>query len=493
MLKKILFIILVVCMSSNLYAEDKQSSSKRLDIDCLKEILGASKKLNNDNVYNKCTKSLHNHENNMRKFSSVCQKEFESQKRMTTVICKQEQANLAVAAGMELYNCAQKSYPISFKCSEQLKSDLERTQERVKHCADAVNKTSTICGDDIEVNMKCFEKHRAELVAACGETLDMRWSEWIDNLGPGRFAANAETRSLCKKDGGLHVYQKINLQPGRFPTIIPDEGESFLFPHGGTIYGKYRYKQSTSTTKSHGYDIYRTREAITSLEDGGLIGEVVSYVRRGEPEAPGLSCPESGEVGEDKLIDSVFVQEGEKVDPYPPCPTGTPEVIHFDGSFHIMKEHVRPDKRREKTRGTNCDERTRIYGRTQLLFFGKDGKRCSSPAMPDADQIICREDGIMVFGFKGKGGTATFLMQTFALTGGLIREVEIADVAPERGVIVSYQESETAIDVRTAVFQNHKDTCYAASASKKPTTTATSLKRIGPPDITFRAIECGIK
>jgi hypothetical protein len=313
----------------------------------------------------------------------------------------------------------------------------------------------------------------------------------IDNLDPGRFAANAETRSLCENDGGIHVYQKVNLQPGRFPTIIPDEGESFLFPHKGTVYGNYRYEESTSTTKSHGYNIYRSRKAITSIEDGKLIGEEVSYVRQGVPGALGLICPEIEQTGKDKLIDSIFVQEGEKVDPYPLCPTENHEVIHLNGDFHIQMEGVQPDKRREKTRGINCDERTRINGRIQLLFFGKEGKRCSSPAMPDADQIICHEDGITVLGFKSKAGTATFLMQTFALTGGLIREVELTNVAPERGVIVSYQENETAINVRTAVFQNHKDTCYSASVSKMATNPATSTIRIGPPNTTFRAIECG--
>ncbi len=315
----------------------------------------------------------------------------------------------------------------------------------------------------------------------------------VDNLNPGRFAANAETRSLCEKDGGLHVYQKINLKPGRFPTIIPDEGESFLFPHWGTIYGKYRFEESTSTTKSHGYNIYRSRKAITSIEDGKLIGEEISYVRQGVPGAPGLICPETRHTREENLIDSIFVQEGEKVDPYPFCPTGNHEVMHLSGEYQTQMVGIQPDKRREFTRGINCDERTRIYGRTQLLFFGKDGKRCSSSAMPDADQIICNEDGITVLGFKRKAGTATFLMQMFALTGELIREVELANAAPERGVIVSYQENEAVVNVRTAVFQNRKDTCYAASASKDSITSATSAKRIGPADITFRAIECGLK
>lgn len=169
MLKKILFINLVVCMSSNLYAEDKRKPSIKLDSVCRKELNDSINKIKKDPKYKDCTNSVI--KNMEHKFSTECHKEFESKKRMVTVACQQEQANMLIAASMELQNCAQMLSPVSLECTEQFKFVLRFTQERVKICADAFQKVSQICGTDLKANKKCYEEQRAELPATCKENM----------------------------------------------------------------------------------------------------------------------------------------------------------------------------------------------------------------------------------------------------------------------------------------------------------------------------------
>ncbi len=169
MLKKISFIILVVCMSSNLYAEDKKEPSIKLDPVCRKEMNDSINKVKKDPEYNNCTNSVI--KNMEQKSSTECHKEFESKKRMVTAACQQEQANIIIAASMELQNCAQMLSPVSLECTEQFKLVLSFTQERVKICADAFQKVIQICGTDLKANKKCYEEQRASLPATCKQNM----------------------------------------------------------------------------------------------------------------------------------------------------------------------------------------------------------------------------------------------------------------------------------------------------------------------------------
>jgi len=304
-------------------------------------------------------------------------------------------------------------------------------------------------------------------------------------LDPGRFQANAATRELCKNDGGIHVNREIKLQEGRFPTIIPDENFTGRLARQGVIYGKYRYEVANSSSQDHGFTIYRDRTSITSIDDGKLLGEMIRYVRQGEPGLPGLICPEN--LNTEKFINAVFKKKGEQTDPYPGCSAGTPEKIFLtpDAPAQLLKEYVEIDssKRRWKERGINCDERTSIdtwSGKngsnttdvvsTRLLFFGPDGNRCQSVAMFNSLQIVCHENGISVLGYK-QLPPSNFLMQTFSLTGEMVREIEISNVAEFRDPLVSYRETEDSINIKTARFKynkraNRRADCYSVSISK---------------------------
>lgn len=332
-------------------------------------------------------------------------------------------------------------------------------------------------------------------------------------LDPRRFQANAETRVLCKKDGGIHVSSEVKLQEGRFPTIIPDEKDTKRQERHGVIYGKYKYDVANSSSQDHGYTIYRDRTSITSIDDGKLIGEMIRYVRQGEPGLPGLICPEN--INTEKFINAVFKKEGEHTDPYPACSTGTPEKISLtpDSPARLLKEDVEIDssKQRWKERGVNCAERTSIdtwSGKTgsntteivgtRLLFFGQDGNRCQSLAMFNSSQIVCHENGITVLGYK-QLPPSSFLMQTFSLTGEMVREIEISDVAKFRDPLMSYRETETSINIRTMRSKYNKSSnkrakkradCYSVSISKGGHLSTIQTKRLGPPDNTFGYFEC---
>lgn len=94
------------------------------------------------------------------------------------------------------------------------------------------------------------------------------------NLNPSRFMADADTRSLCEKNGGIRVYRKIPLEVGRFPTVIPEIENPREWIKKGVIYGKYRYEETRTYQKLHGYPLSRYRTTITDISDDAVIGEV---------------------------------------------------------------------------------------------------------------------------------------------------------------------------------------------------------------------------
>lgn len=321
----------------------------------------------------------------------------------------------------------------------------------------------------------------------------------VKSLDPGRYQANAATQNLCEKDGGIHVYQKVKLQQGRFPTVIPDEKYNGGLITQGVIYGKYRYEESSSSIQSHGYRIIRFNTSIKSIDDDKMIGEMNRYVRQGEPGLPGLICPEK--VNKENFINAIFQKEGEQTNPYPACNPGTPEKIHLtpDSPAQWVKR-VKIDTSKwpkvpQHYRGINCDEKTQIDGRTRLLFFGNDGNRCQVSIIPNFDQVVCHENGISVLGYQ-QLPPSSFLLQTFSMTGEMVREVEISDVAKFRDPLLSYRETETSINIMNVRFDNsHADIkpadCYSTSVTKKSNNLSDEpTRRLGPPDKIFRFAEC---
>jgi hypothetical protein len=331
-------------------------------------------------------------------------------------------------------------------------------------------------------------------------------------LDPDRFKAGAETRSRCKEDGGIRVYQKIEMQQGRFPTLIPDTTNSSALVKQGSIYGKYRYQESYSSSNFNGYTIYRYQTSITSIKSGKLIGQMVRYVlATNNVYAHGFSCPEG--LTNEKFIRSVFSQESDESGSYPACTVGSIEKLFLspNSPAEPVKLNVifnSNDQRYKKDweRGINCDERTKIdlwYGKTgtnsigvtstRLLFFGLNGEICQTFAMPLPEMIACDENGVYVFDWKQKAKDGVVKVQKFSKTGQMISEIEISHVAPYNDGMVSYLETESSIEFRTALFDHNdinKANCYLATISKQSLGSLGNKKRIGPPDIAFGYTKC---
>ena len=120
-----------------------------------------------------------------------------------------------------------------------------------------------------------------------------------------------QVKELCAKDGGVKVYETVKMpaekvnQWGQINFFKPTQGENALGP--GYIYkvDKTFIKQG----KPHELAMWRDHIQIIRRSDGKLLGESVSYSRRGG-DLPGpwhptsLTCPA---IDRDGLESSIFI------------------------------------------------------------------------------------------------------------------------------------------------------------------------------------------
>jgi hypothetical protein len=125
---------------------------------------------------------------------------------------------------------------------------------------------------------------------------------------------DAQVREMCEKDGGITVYETVELPNDKFNRwgqinfFEPEKGENALG-------GKYTYKSSTEHIK-HGnhfeLSIYRHHTMVYRNYDKKLLGEQISYARRGG-DLPGFwhpssySCPE---FNGNSLLKKMFIKIG---------------------------------------------------------------------------------------------------------------------------------------------------------------------------------------
>jgi hypothetical protein len=129
--------------------------------------------------------------------------------------------------------------------------------------------------------------------------------------GPGKSELNAEVKRLCAIDGGIKIYEAVTLPPEKFNLrkeinfYRPAQGESALGP-------EYLYKREIQHLLKGEYEqpaMWRTHEQVVRKLDGKLLGESVSYARRGG-DIPGpwhpssYICPELKDLN---LLERVFV------------------------------------------------------------------------------------------------------------------------------------------------------------------------------------------
>lgn len=128
----------------------------------------------------------------------------------------------------------------------------------------------------------------------------------------GRTALlNAEVRELCAKDGGVKVFETVRLPAERFDkrgmlkAYRLTQGENALGPD-------YIYKMESQYFRkgdSNDVAIWKTHTKVFRRSDGKLLGESVSYTRRGG-DFPGPWHPSSYICPDLKylnLLEQVFV------------------------------------------------------------------------------------------------------------------------------------------------------------------------------------------
>lgn len=107
---------------------------------------------------------------------------------------------------------------------------------------------------------------------------------------PYQLMADREVDSLCEKEGGVFIYERVGLPSSYY--FNEAMSREYQASYGNLIDLKlrqtYRITIDQQEVKSkHGEPIYRTREEVWRKRDGKLLGFVVSFSHRtDEPTVP---------------------------------------------------------------------------------------------------------------------------------------------------------------------------------------------------------------
>lgn len=139
------------------------------------------------------------------------------------------------------------------------------------------------------------------------------WASMLSLLAgcatPSQMAVDAKVKELCAKDGGIKVYETVTVDPGTPIRVLTKKyakaGDEFYYEWDYQFLKEGRPERGeTDLTRSH-FRLYRAK-------DRKLLGESVSYTRRGG-DFPGpshlshFSCPD--ESGPRALEKNVFLSK----------------------------------------------------------------------------------------------------------------------------------------------------------------------------------------
>lgn len=138
-------------------------------------------------------------------------------------------------------------------------------------------------------------------------------------VGCEKYALDRQMEELCKKDGGIRVYETVKLPASMFdqngspaPGTKSREIEDRLGPSYQLVREEAYLKQG-NPVKGEG-QLRRTHWKITRKSDGKLLGEAVRYGRSGGDfialgHFSSNSCPlHLG--GDEPVVRAVFIKEG---------------------------------------------------------------------------------------------------------------------------------------------------------------------------------------
>lgn len=153
-------------------------------------------------------------------------------------------------------------------------------------------------------------RRRADTVFA---VLALAWLSISFWYGGGRkFYYDAEVRRLCTIDGGVKVYETVNLpadsfnQWGQVNFYRPDQGESALG-------SKYLFRSEEKFYRTGNPTLVRYHHEVIRRIDNQKLGETTSYGRGGgDISGPWVQsnfhCPPTSESSEIALFKKIFLQ-----------------------------------------------------------------------------------------------------------------------------------------------------------------------------------------
>jgi hypothetical protein len=126
---------------------------------------------------------------------------------------------------------------------------------------------------------------------------------------PSQILADSKVRELCEKDGGITVYETVVLPAERFTKrgSVRILEKSLAKPDD-----EYYYESSRTLIKKGNPQMWRSHTKVYRSSDEKLLGETISYARRGG-DIPGpwhpssFRCPE--EAGLNNLKKQIFIKE----------------------------------------------------------------------------------------------------------------------------------------------------------------------------------------
>ncbi|MBN8780782.1 hypothetical protein [Thiobacillus sp.] len=296
-----------------------------------------------------------------------------------------------------------------------------------------------------------------------------------------RTLADWSIAPMCKADGGIRVFEKIQLGPGKF--AVPEETNWAQYNEGRRILDDYRIIKSHAFSKPYGAAVYKYTTWIERISDKKRLSEMTQYFREGDEMFHGKHCP--GDITEKTLIDRTFMPTG-TFDPKKPSSCRNVKAPH---TTYLDSSPVLPPKKltgvfpkienplwKQQYACTGKMESHPTYSEvgvgeialtgTAIFFDSEEGNRCSVSAMASPDRILCSDDAIWLLGRKSRSQKDNLTIQKYSLHGDLISEVTLKGSAMSGGRIIGfYQDSgEIAIEFLSFVGNQGEALCHRFSA-----------------------------
>ena len=104
------------------------------------------------------------------------------------------------------------------------------------------------------------------------------------------WLADQKVKELCAKDGGIKVYETVKLPAERFdefgqfrvlPKLYMKPSDEFFWEDDSQFYEKNKNPEWVENHRDQSMEIIRSHYKLYRKLDNSLLGEAISYIRRG--------------------------------------------------------------------------------------------------------------------------------------------------------------------------------------------------------------------